>query len=245
MSIEKTFTDIYQNKSWGLGTVNSPLSGAGSVEELALPYTNYVKNKINQFKINSITDFGHGDFNIWGKYKFNGVSYVGVDVVPFLSQKLNQIYKNDKNLNFISSDIMKNNLPSSEMLISKDCLQHLPNAYLKVFFEKISDFNYLILCNDKSIQMTISQSLRYRAQLKIRFKNLLRGKSVIYKVRKARVSNNFDINPGAYRPLDLEIDPFGSYLNKFILLDKCEYNSPKRLGITKQIYFYQKILKNL
>ena len=78
MSIEKTFTDIYQNKSWGLGTVNSPLSGAGSVEELAVPYTNYVKNKINEFKIKSITDFGHGDFNIWVSL-VNGLSVLKFD----------------------------------------------------------------------------------------------------------------------------------------------------------------------
>jgi hypothetical protein len=92
--------------------------------------------------------------------------------------------------------------------------------------------------------MTLAQSLRYRVQLKIRLKNLLSGKSVFYKVKKARVSNNFDILAGAYRPLDLEIDPFSSYLNQFRLVDKLEYDSPKRLGITKQIYFYQKILKN-
>jgi hypothetical protein len=244
MSIEETFTDIYRRNLWGIGTKNSPSSGVGSIEELALPFTKYVKNKIRDLEINSITDFGHGDFNIWGKYKFKGVSYVGVDVVPFLSQQLKQTYNQDENLNFISIDVAENDLPISDMLISKDCMQHLPNLYLKVFFEKISNFNYLILCNDISIKMTKFQSIKYRAQLKIRINNLLKSKPVFYKVKKSEVSNNSDITPGGYRPLDLEINPFRSYLKNFVLLDKQDYNSPKRLGITKRIYFYQKILKN-
>ena len=244
MSIEETFTNIYRKNLWGIGTKNSPSSGVGSIEELALPYTKYVRIKCSDFKINSITDFGHGDFNIWGKYKFKGISFVGVDVVPFLSQQLNETYSQDENLNFISVDIAENDLPISDMLISKDCMQHLPNLYLKDFFEKITNFNYLILCNDKSIKMTKFQSIRYRAQLKIRISNLLRGKPVFYKVQKPKVSNNFDIIPGGYRPLDLEIDPFRSYLKNFVLLEKQDYDSPKRLGITKQIYFYQKILKS-
>lgn len=244
MSIEETFTNIYRKNLWGIGTKNSPSSGVGSIEELALPFTKYVKNMIRDFKPNSITDFGHGDFNIWGKYKFEGVNYFGVDVVPFLSQQLKKTYNQDKNLNFISIDIAENDLPISDMLISKDCMQHLPNLYLKVFFEKISNFNYLILCNDKSIKMTKFQSIRYRVQLKIRINNLLGGKPVFYKVKKPKVSNNFDIIPGGYRPLDLEINPFSSYLKNFVLLDKQDYDSPKRLGITKLIYFYQKILKS-
>lgn len=240
MNIEEIFTTIYRKKLWGDGSSSSPLSGTGSIEKLAEPYSNYVKHKLYELKINSVTDFGHGDFTMWGSYKFNDIQYIGIDVVPYLSLHLNKKYSDNKNMKFICIDITKKDLPISNLLLSKDCLQHLSNSYLDNFFKKIQGFNYLILCNDRAVKVRKIELIRQLLQVRSRLNHLMKCNSPFYLVRKNRKLNNIDINNGGYRTMDLEIEPFVYWLKDFKLIEKFDYHSPKRIGVVKTVYFFSK-----
>ena len=82
---ESAFERIYKEKIWGEGTLVSPLSGTGSNPDLAKPYVDFVRDTVRDFSIESVLDFGHGDWAMWRDYKFEETHYLGVDVVNDLS----------------------------------------------------------------------------------------------------------------------------------------------------------------
>jgi hypothetical protein len=88
MSSKDAFEKIYTNKIWGDGSLESPLSGAGSLASNAQPYVDFIQNVIETRRISSVVDFGHGDWEMWKKYSFEGVSYTGIDIVENLSKAL-------------------------------------------------------------------------------------------------------------------------------------------------------------
>lgn len=63
-------------------------SGEGSNPDFALPYVNFIKQIIDKYKVGSVLDFGHGDWEMWRDYRFENVRYTGLDVVEFLSNEL-------------------------------------------------------------------------------------------------------------------------------------------------------------
>lgn len=143
MNIANTFKRIYTKNLW---RNKESYSGAGST----LSYTENLRKElpilINEFKINSILDAPCGDFN-WMKEVLPelNVEYIGGEIVDTLVDKLNQKYKNS-NTNFCVLDITKDNLPSADLMICRDCLFHLHPDLVISFFKNFisSDIKYLL-----------------------------------------------------------------------------------------------------
>ena len=96
MNNQEVFTKIYKKKIWGNGTPYSPSSGDGSLPEMALPYLQFVQNSIQNNKIESVFDFGHGDWTMWRDCKFENVSYLGIDIAEGLLERVGAIYENPR-----------------------------------------------------------------------------------------------------------------------------------------------------
>jgi hypothetical protein len=83
------FTEIYQRGTWA-----SPqsASGTGSNPQVARPYVDFVLGLLRRLQIRSVLDVGHGDWAMWPEKSFHGVKYLGIDVVPGLSERVGRIH---------------------------------------------------------------------------------------------------------------------------------------------------------
>ena len=149
MNNKEIFSQIYSDKIWGDG-VRVPLSGSGSKPENSITYVNIIKTYILENDVNSILDFGHGDFEMWkfwGDEAFSTVDYVGIDVVEKLSV-LTELNYGNSNRKFKFLDISQTPLPHADLLISKDVMQHLPISDICKFIGSFSRYKSIIICND-------------------------------------------------------------------------------------------------
>jgi len=136
---------VYDMKLWG--TNNSEFySGIGSHHpEIINPYIEVVVSFLNSFKTPPVVcDLGCGDFNVGMKLVNYASSYVAVDIVEPLIRSNSERF-NYENLEFQCLDIALDDLPSGDIVILRQVLQHLSNAEIQSIIVKLKDFKYLIL----------------------------------------------------------------------------------------------------
>jgi hypothetical protein len=238
MSRADAFDEIYKKRVWGDGQM-SPLSGSGSLPDNAKPYVDYVKAKISELNIKSVVDVGHGDWSMWEHYKFDQVTYIGIEV----SSQAHEIAKNRNaatNKQFILEDlIVSRRVPECDLIISKDCLQHLPNRDVEELLGLFSKANFVILCNDIYVPFNNPLSaLRHYLRLRTRISLLMDKKNPLTYWSRL---NNSDIEPGEFRGLDLETNPFVGVLSAHNLVHVWDFDGPWRHGMKKRVYFFSKI----
>lgn len=238
MEKKSVFTDIYENKIWGQGSLLKPFSGSGSNPDNAKPYVDFVKEITVNYRLTSVLDVGHGDWAMWRDYKFNEIQYTGVDVAAGISRSITEKY-GDKNKIFIQIE-KETLLPDAELLICKDVLQHLSLTDIESFLLQATKFQYLILCNAIYLRMPVSQEIRYVFQFRTRIKTLLSRKSPFFAVSRRR--NNSEISTGGFRGLDLEGSFFSGKFDEFELVRKFDYDGdgPIIEGFKKRVYFYKR-----
>lgn len=234
---ESAFERIYKEKIWGEGTLVSPLSGTGSNPDLAKPYVDFVRDTVRDFSIESVLDFGHGDWAMWRDYKFEETHYLGVDVVNDLSLQNTNLY-GAKNIEFREIDAGKS-LPDAKMLICKDVLQHLSLVEIKSFLSQIPKYEFIILCNDIELHQSSWDIFRYGLQIKARLRRIKNFNSPFFRVKFPY--NNSEIETGGYRGVDLEASEFETYFGKFRLVSRFDFGSEFFNGTSKRVLFFRRV----
>ena len=140
---KNAFSKIYLDHSWG----SESKSGPGSVASKVRGYIRFLQNFIKSNDIKSITDVGCGDWSIAKCLELDNVAYCGVDVVPSVVNSLSMQYGRD-NVRFECMDATNGNLPTADLLIMKDVLQHWPNKQVKDFFPNLEKFKFGLVTND-------------------------------------------------------------------------------------------------
>lgn len=232
MNYGEVFGKIYKNRVWGDGSETKPLSGSGSNPTNAATYVNYVKNFILTNGILSVVDFGHGDWQMWREYSFQGIGYLGVDVAEGLSAEIQAKY-GDEIRHFKQLDISKNPLPSADLLLSKDVLQHLPTEAVLNFLNQIKSFKFAIVCNDIYCRENLYFELKEFAQIRRRLNSIRKLKNPFFLNRR---KNNREIQAGEFRGINLLKKPFLQALENCKVELIADYNGPTRRGIKKRIY---------
>ena len=98
--------------------------------------------------------------------------------------KKNNVFFGSHNIRFICADGLNDNLPTADLLICKDVLQHLPNAYITALIPQFKKYRYCLITDNSDV---ILDGLLYTA---------------LYPL-------NQDIaSIGLCRPIDLRQDPF-------------------------------------
>ena len=236
---QEIFGKIYSEHVWGEGTKDSPLSGGGSLAVNAQDYVDFVKKFIEDNEVKTVVDFGHGDWQMWQSYKFENVTYFGLDVANKLSEKVQQIYGTNQR-SFQQIESRPKNFPKGDLLITKDVLQHIPNKDVEFFLNKMTSFKYVIICNDIFVHRFSFYELRKMLAIKYRMSLLKQFK--IPKLQK-RPGNNVEVAVGEFRGIDLESYPFSSQFDKTTILKTFDYDGPKRSGIKKRIYLISNNIK--
>jgi len=149
-SNRKVFSNVYQNKLWGIASqeVESQFySGPGSSDpQIVDPYVQTVKKFFASLptKKNAV-DLGCGDFRVGSRIVDSFDSYTACDVVPELIH-FNQEYWRHLPVEFRVVDLVKDDIPTGFVLILRQVLQHLSNDDISRFIQLIPrDFSFLLV----------------------------------------------------------------------------------------------------
>lgn len=133
------FKNIYEKNLWGEG------SGPGSTMNATNKYRKLLNVILRKYKIKSVVDFGCGDWKFSQFINWNGINYHGFDVVDHVVQENKKKFKRE-NINF-SVPIDNNELPSADLIIVKDVLQHWDNRSIFEFIPVLRKYKYALITN--------------------------------------------------------------------------------------------------
>ncbi len=158
---QKVFSNIYRDNIWGKG------SGVGSLPEYTAAYRSLVQTFLRDNKIQSVVDFGCGDWQFSKLIDWGEIDYQGFDVVESVILE-NQRAFGRKNIRFqVLND--SSALPPADLLICKDVLQHLPiddiKHYLAVFRRL---YRHMLITNDVYPDRTTNTEIEHGAWRGIR-----------------------------------------------------------------------------
>ena len=138
-------TQIYEQQLWGKNH-QKYYSGEGSHQlEIVEPYINVVTSFLSTFKEPlTVCDLGCGDFNIGNQLVNFAKNYIAVDIVDELIA-FNKTKYQQENLQFLSLDITKDDLPKADCAVVRQVLQHLSNKEVKNVVEKLYNYKYIIV----------------------------------------------------------------------------------------------------
>ena len=132
---KQLFNYVYENNIWGNNEEFPYYSGIGSHDEKCVNRSiTYINNFIKEHNIKSLLDFGCGDFNIGSKLNID--MYYGVDISKDLIE-YNKLKYEDELHKFIFNNESYNNLPSTDLIIIKEVLQHLDNDKIKEILDHL------------------------------------------------------------------------------------------------------------
>lgn len=121
-SREKVFQRIYSDNAWdGTESVSGPGSSMDATDGIrkALP------GLIGELKIHTLLDVPCGDVYWISSCLPEKVQYIGGDIVPELIERNRQKFPSFGS--FMVLDLVKDDLPKSDMILIRDCMIHLPN----------------------------------------------------------------------------------------------------------------------
>jgi SAM-dependent methyltransferase len=122
-SLVEPFQGIYASDSWALG------SGPGSLSTINTPLIELLERFIRDNSVRRIVDFGCGDWQWMSQVDLAGTEYFGFDVVAGVLAKNAAAHKS-QNVQFALTPDNLSDLPEGELIVFKDVLIHLPNAYV-------------------------------------------------------------------------------------------------------------------
>jgi SAM-dependent methyltransferase len=140
-ALRGAFSFIYENDLWGRG------SGAGSFPEYTQPYVAMLQRFLRDHEIRSVVDVGCGDWQFSRLIDWDGVDYLGLDLVESVIEANRKAFAT----NSIAFEVatVGEPLPSADLVVCKDVLQHLPLAvvgdYLAQFRQR---FKHVLVTND-------------------------------------------------------------------------------------------------
>jgi SAM-dependent methyltransferase len=177
------FTKIYKDHEWGGGS----RSGPGSDPHVLSDYAKVLMSIVNSRQIKTVVDIGCGDWALGRSVDWSRVDYTGVDIVPPLVAKLNTDFGGPTR-RFLCADLTIDPLPSADLCVIKDVLQHLSNEKVHTFLARLPQlFKYALITNDISHEIRSSWRRRWR---------------------RTSLPPNIDVPSGGYRPLTLRAAPF-------------------------------------
>lgn len=130
---ESIFTNIYNTNGWGgLESVSGTGSDLIQTEVLVIE----LDSLLSTMNISIILDIPCGDFNWMQKVDFTNIKYIGGDIVKEIVIK-NHEKNSKKNISFIHLNLIKDLLPTVDLVISRDCFVHFSFNDISLAIENI------------------------------------------------------------------------------------------------------------
>lgn len=162
--MEKAFQTIFNDKSWGTNLDNRPSSGPASWIRMAQPFSDWLFGEfLVQNNIQRIVDIGCGDWQYMREMDLSEYSYIGVDCVKDIVTYNNRKF-GKQNVEFIHNDGSNaDNLPTGDVYVVKDVMQHWTNIYVVNFLKKViaqKKCRFIVVVNDYQ-QETETQDVKH------------------------------------------------------------------------------------
>lgn len=135
------FNDIYRNSKWGNG------SGPGSGEVFTLAYRSFLSSFIRVKGIRSVLDIGCGDWQFSKLIDWSRIDYHGIDVASDVIEANTEKYAK-ANIKFSHLDAVECDLPDADLVIIKDCLQHLSTENVQIILDKLKRYKNVLVIQD-------------------------------------------------------------------------------------------------
>lgn len=122
--MRRVFGEIHEAQAWG---DCESVSGPGSTRARAASFLPDLIALVQSLGVGTLLDVPCGDFN-WAAPLADAVSrYIGVDVVPALIEA-NSRQHSSANREFLCRDLVRQRLPSADIVLCRDALVHFSNA---------------------------------------------------------------------------------------------------------------------
>jgi 2-polyprenyl-3-methyl-5-hydroxy-6-metoxy-1,4-benzoquinol methylase len=153
LDVSETFTKIYRDRKWDVEpTANFRFdSGPGSVGAAADQYTVWIQELISKHNIRSAVDLGCGDFQIGARIAPMLDSYLGLDVVEELLQINRQ--SSPTNATFRFHDATLQTIPSADVILVRQVLQHLSNAEITQVMAHIPTNTRVVITESRPLNL--------------------------------------------------------------------------------------------
>lgn len=143
-SAAEVFGGIYRDQLWGVNDAGEGTSGTGSTVEATSLYRAYLQTFMKEHDIKSVVDAGCGDWEFSRTMDWTGIEYKGFDVVASVIASNTKKFTS-ANVHFAVANILTDELPPADLIISKHVLQHLPNADVKRFLARLGQYRHALL----------------------------------------------------------------------------------------------------
>ena len=153
--LKDVFGEIYDNNLW---TIGESKSGAGSELKSTEVIRKELPEVIKKFNIKTVLDIPCGDFNWMSHVGFDGVEYMGADIVESM---IEENKKKFGNVNFKVLDITKDELPKVDLVFARDILGHFDLGNIQKALTNIiqSGSKYLLTTSFKPPSIKASCSI--------------------------------------------------------------------------------------
>ena len=119
---KRLFTRAYENNSWGS---KESRSGGGSTLRRTAAIRSKLASLFSKWHIKSLLDAPCGDFNWMRAMDLSCLDYyIGLDIVDLIIQENVKKY-GEPNRHFFTIDIVNHPLPQVDLILCRDCIQHL------------------------------------------------------------------------------------------------------------------------
>jgi 2-polyprenyl-3-methyl-5-hydroxy-6-metoxy-1,4-benzoquinol methylase len=139
-NIGTVFARLYRNEWKGH-------SGRGSAPAYTEAYRKLLSDYLRTHEIKSVLDVGCGDWQFSKLIDWTGIEYVGIDAVEEVIA-YNNIHYAKSNIKFRHADAVKDVLPQADLIIIKDCLQHLSCKSIQAILNKMRAFKHILVSHD-------------------------------------------------------------------------------------------------
>jgi len=134
LKLGDAFDQVYAKKMWQQGDA---LSGIGSEGEFADAYIDFVLEYAKKNELRSVLDGGCGDFSVGSRLAPHFETYMAADVSKIIVERNRGLYSTAKNVVFDVLDLTQNPLPSCDLILIRQVLQHLTNSQIGDILQNI------------------------------------------------------------------------------------------------------------
>lgn len=138
------------------------ISGRGSSLAYTAPLRNALPDLLERLGVGVLVDAPCGDFNWMSNVDLKGIQYIGIDIVPEIIERNQSLYPDKE---FVVADITLTELPQADLLITRDCLFHLPFKSIADWMERVRESApawLLVTSNVNPRNFDIDRPGRYR-----------------------------------------------------------------------------------
>jgi hypothetical protein len=149
-STEEVFTHIYESNKWG---DSESRSGKGSNLEKTANLMEAIPSMLKELNAESMLDIPCGDFHWMKEIELPLDRYMGADIVKPMIKENQRRFGNDRR-EFLHLDLIKDDLPSVDVIFCRECLVHLSFADISLALANIdrSGAKYLFTTQFPEIQ---------------------------------------------------------------------------------------------